>query len=45
MAASAWTGWLHDARPGSRFVISALIGVMPLVAGIGVLTLKLRRTS
>ena len=45
MVVSAWTGWWHDAQPGYRFLISALLGVMPLIASIGVLTRKLRLIS
>jgi hypothetical protein len=45
MFVSAWSGWWHDAQPGYHFVISAIIGSVPLVAGIGVLTRKLKRTS
>jgi len=43
MFVSAWSGWWHEAQPGYHFVISATIGVVPLFAGIGVLTRKLRR--
>jgi hypothetical protein len=46
MVASVWSGWWPvQGQPGYRFVISALIGVVPLAGGIGVLTRKLRLIS